>query len=118
MGCCSQCMRRGTRKNERGGTNGSSRNFLHEQNGSAIARLPVTALAADYSSAVKKHHPRGCQTVPSHNSSIPPRSHGRSLQGLFPLELEISVQKPVEVEVSAGPLSSDAGLLLIRQFDE
>jgi hypothetical protein len=41
-----------------------------------------------------------------------------SLQGVFPFVLEISGRKPVVLEVSASQLSSDAGLLPIRQFDE
>ena len=41
-----------------------------------------------------------------------------SLQGVLPFVLEFSGQKPVVLEVSAGRLSSDAGLLPIRQFDE
>jgi Transposase DDE domain group 1 len=41
-----------------------------------------------------------------------------SLQSVFPFVLDFLVSKPVVVEASAGRLSSDAGLLPIRQFDE
>jgi len=41
-----------------------------------------------------------------------------SLQTVLPFVLDFSGQKPVVLEVSAARLSSDAGLLPIRQFDE
>jgi hypothetical protein len=40
------------------------------------------------------------------------------IQSVWPLEFEFSGGKPVVVEPSEGALSSDAGLLPIRQFDE
>lgn len=41
-----------------------------------------------------------------------------SLQGVWSECLEFHSKKPVVVENSAGRLSSDAGLLLVREFDE
>lgn len=41
-----------------------------------------------------------------------------SLQGVWSECLEFHSKKPVVVEKSAGRLSSDAGLLLVREFDE
>lgn len=41
-----------------------------------------------------------------------------SLQGVFPFVLDFCGKKPVEVEVSHAQLTSDAGLLPMRQFDE
>lgn len=41
-----------------------------------------------------------------------------SLQSVFPFVLDFPKQKPVVLEVSEALLSSDAGLLPIRQFDE
>ena len=40
-----------------------------------------------------------------------------SLQTVPPLSLDFLASRPIEIEVSHAPLSSDAGLLLIRQFD-
>jgi len=41
-----------------------------------------------------------------------------SLQSVPGLSFDFSPSRPVEVELSSSPLSSDAGLLPIRQFDE
>ena len=41
-----------------------------------------------------------------------------SLQSVPPLCLEFFSSRPVHVEVSTAPLTSDAGLLPVRQFDE
>ncbi|WP_406700733.1 transposase [Singulisphaera sp. Ch08] len=41
-----------------------------------------------------------------------------SLHSVPPVSLDFLASRPVEIEVSSSPLSSDAGLLLIRQFDE
>ena len=41
-----------------------------------------------------------------------------SIQSVFPFVLDFACQKPVIMEVSKSPLTSDAGLLPIRQFDE
>jgi hypothetical protein len=41
-----------------------------------------------------------------------------SLQSVFPFVLDFLPQKPVVLEVSEARLSSDAGLLPVRQFDE
>lgn len=40
-----------------------------------------------------------------------------SLQSVLPLSLDFFPSRPVHIEVSDAPLSSDAGLLPIRQFD-
>ena len=40
-----------------------------------------------------------------------------SLQGVLPLVLDFSVERPIEVEVSQAQLTGEAGLLPIRQFD-
>jgi hypothetical protein len=41
-----------------------------------------------------------------------------SLQSVPPLSLDFFPSRPVHIEVSSAPLTSDAGLLPIRQFDE
>src|SRR5882672_10093909 len=41
-----------------------------------------------------------------------------SLQSVDHLSFEFCPSRPVEIEISAAPLSSDAGLLPIREFDE
>ena len=41
-----------------------------------------------------------------------------SLQSVPRLSLDFFPSRPIEVELSSSPLSSDAGLLPIRQFDE
>ena len=41
-----------------------------------------------------------------------------SLQSVPLLSLDFFPSRPVQVEISPAPLSSDAGLLPIRQFDE
>ena len=41
-----------------------------------------------------------------------------SLQSVPLLSLDFLPSRPVHVEISSSPLSSDAGLLPIRQFDE
>jgi len=41
-----------------------------------------------------------------------------SLQSVPPLSLDFFPSRPVQVEISSAPLTSDAGLLPIRQFDE
>src|SRR5215470_13092691 len=41
-----------------------------------------------------------------------------SLQSVPPLSFDFLPSRPVEIEVSPAPLSSDAGLLPVRQFDE
>lgn len=41
-----------------------------------------------------------------------------SLQGVWSERLEFHPPKPVDVENSGGRLSSDAGLLVVREFDE
>jgi hypothetical protein len=41
-----------------------------------------------------------------------------SLQSVFPFVLEFPHSRPLVLEVSQARLSSDAGLLPIRQFDE
>jgi hypothetical protein len=41
-----------------------------------------------------------------------------SLQSVERLSFEFCPSRPVEIEVSRSPLSSDAGLLAIREFDE
>jgi hypothetical protein len=41
-----------------------------------------------------------------------------SLQGVLPFVLDFLPKKPIEIEVSSAPLSGDAGLLPIRQFDD
>ena len=41
-----------------------------------------------------------------------------SLQSVPLLSLDFFPSRPVHVEISSSPLSSDAGLLPIRQFDE
>src|SRR3954470_281070 len=41
-----------------------------------------------------------------------------SLQSVPRLSFDFFPPRPVEVEISASPLTSDAGLLRIRQFDE
>jgi len=41
-----------------------------------------------------------------------------SLQSVPPLSFDFFPSRPVEIEVSPAPLSSDAGLLPVRQFDE
>jgi hypothetical protein len=41
-----------------------------------------------------------------------------SLQSVPPLSLDFFPSRPVQIEISSAPLTSDAGLLPIRQFDE
>lgn len=41
-----------------------------------------------------------------------------SLQGVLPFVLDFLPRKPIEIEISRAQLTSDAGLLPIRQFDE
>ena len=41
-----------------------------------------------------------------------------SVQSVPPLSFEFFPSRPVEIEISPAPLSSDAGLLPVRQFDE
>jgi hypothetical protein len=41
-----------------------------------------------------------------------------SLQSVAPLSFDFLPSRPVEIEVSPAPLTSDAGLLPIRQFDD
>ena len=41
-----------------------------------------------------------------------------SLQGVLPFVFDFFPKKPVEFEISSAPLTSDAGLLPILQFDE
>ena len=41
-----------------------------------------------------------------------------SLQSVPLLSYDFFPSRPIQVEVSAAPLSSDAGLLPVRQFDE
>ena len=41
-----------------------------------------------------------------------------SLQSVPLLSLDFFPSRPVHIEISDSPLSSDAGLLPIRQFDE
>jgi hypothetical protein len=41
-----------------------------------------------------------------------------SLQPVSPLSLDFLSSRPIHLEISTAPLSSDAGLLPIRQFDE
>ena len=41
-----------------------------------------------------------------------------SLQGVRGFAYEFGGLKPVQIEVSEAPLTSDAGLLPVRQFDE
>lgn len=41
-----------------------------------------------------------------------------SLQSVEHLSFEFHPSRPVKVEISPAPLSSDAGLLPIREFDE
>ena len=41
-----------------------------------------------------------------------------SLQGVLPFVLDVSAERPIEVEVSQAQLTGEAGLLPIRQFDE
>ena len=41
-----------------------------------------------------------------------------SLRSVPPLSLDFFSSRPIHVEISTAPLSSDAGLLPIRQFDE
>ena len=41
-----------------------------------------------------------------------------SLQSVPLLSFDFLPSRPVEIEVSAAPLTSDAGLLPVRQFDE
>jgi Transposase DDE domain group 1 len=41
-----------------------------------------------------------------------------SLQSVPRLSFDFFPSRPVEVEVSPSPLTSDAGLLIFRQFDE
>lgn len=40
-----------------------------------------------------------------------------SLQTALPFELDFFSDKPIHIEIDPQPLTSDAGLLLIRQFD-
>jgi hypothetical protein len=41
-----------------------------------------------------------------------------SLQSVPPLSLDFFPSRPIQIELSSSPLTSDAGLLPIRQFDE
>src|SRR5260221_5717237 len=41
-----------------------------------------------------------------------------SLQSVGCLSLEFLRSRPIEIEVSAAPLTSDAGLLVVREFDQ
>jgi hypothetical protein len=41
-----------------------------------------------------------------------------SLQSVPPLSFDFFPSRPVQIEISSAPLTSDAGLLPIRQFDE
>ena len=41
-----------------------------------------------------------------------------SLQSVSGLSFEFGGLRPVEIEVSDAPLTTDAGLLPVRQFDE
>lgn len=41
-----------------------------------------------------------------------------SLQSVPLLSVDFFPSRPVQVEVSAAPLASDAGLLAVRRFDE
>ena len=41
-----------------------------------------------------------------------------SLQSVADLSFDFLPSRPVEIEISSAPLSSDAGLLAVRQFDD
>src|SRR5262249_31829775 len=77
-----------------------------------------TSLSADYSLPVERGGLRASLTCCSDKSFRPARGPPMSLQSAPPLLFDFLPDRPVVIETSDACLSSDAGLLPIRQLDE